>query len=88
MKGCCVKFANSIEPIWAGLRVIIGWWIRDIESRVLAGLGVILTGSRINDYCLLSSIGLIFASMNSMSWGVRELRLRNSHIFDVGYIIL
>lgn len=38
----CDKFTGDIEFIWAGPEVIIGWLIRSIEPKILAGSGIIL----------------------------------------------
>lgn len=34
---------GNTKPICAGPGVIVGWWVRDIESKVLAGSGVIVS---------------------------------------------
>lgn len=44
-----------------------GAFARDIESRILARLGVILVGPTVNDYYLLLFMRLIFASMERLN---------------------
>lgn len=64
MKGCCGKFAGSIKPIWAGLRLIVGWWIEDFEPKALAESRVILEGTDVKfgggDVNALVGLGITF----------------------------
>lgn len=63
IKNCCSKSAGSTKPyIWADLGVIVGWWVRSIEPKILVRSEVIMGGLRVNFCCLLLLIRLIFIS--------------------------
>ena len=65
-------------------------FVWSVEPRVLAGWGITLVGSGINDCYLQLFIGLIFVLMDGTScWCRWESRSsKNSYTFNVGYIVL
>lgn len=71
--------------------MIIGWRIGDVKSKTFIGWEVLLPDSdqRLGDYCLLSSMGLIFSSIEGVNcWNIGELNSRNNHTFDFEYTLL
>lgn len=73
-KNCCSKFTSSAEPISSGPEVIVSWWIRGVEPKVLTGFKLILRDPSIifidlvaNDSCFWLYLELILALIDGVS---------------------
>lgn len=62
--------------------------VRAVKPRILVGLERILVVLGVNDYCFLISMRLIFTLTKEPNyWCKKKLNLKNSHVFDIKYII-
>lgn len=68
LKSCYDKFLGSIELIWAGLGVIVSWWIGSVDPKVLTESRVILENIGVKfgdrDTNTLAELGKIFIGID------------------------